>query len=82
MGGSSVTQTSPNRSAGDACRDDSREADQSGGVPGGDADTPTDIPAKGWLQIVNRGWAERKRIRCRCWGRGWPSTPSSPSSQP
>jgi hypothetical protein len=27
-------------------------------VPGSDADKPTDIPAKGWLQIVKRGWKE------------------------
>lgn len=28
------------------------------GVPGGDADKPTEIPAKGWFEIVKRGWAE------------------------
>jgi membrane protein len=27
-------------------------------VPGGDADKPADIPAKGWLQVVKRGWKE------------------------
>lgn len=27
-------------------------------VPGGTADKPTQVPAKGWLQIVKRGWAE------------------------
>jgi membrane protein len=27
-------------------------------VPGGEAEKPTDIPAKGWLQIVKRGWKE------------------------
>lgn len=27
-------------------------------VPGGDADKPTDIPAKGWLQVIKRGWKE------------------------
>jgi membrane protein len=27
-------------------------------VPGGDADTPTDIPAKGWLQILKRSFKE------------------------
>ncbi len=27
-------------------------------VPGSDADKPTEIPAKGWLQIVKRGWKE------------------------
>lgn len=30
------------------------------GVPGGDAEKPTEIPAKGWRQIVKRGWAEAK----------------------
>ena len=30
------------------------------GVPGEDAEKPTEIPAKGWLQIVKRGWAEAK----------------------
>lgn len=27
-------------------------------VPGGEADTPTEIPPKGWLQVVKRGFAE------------------------
>ncbi len=27
-------------------------------VPGGDAETPTDIPAKGWLQILKRSFKE------------------------
>ena len=30
------------------------------GVPGGTAEKPTDVPAKGWLQIAKRGWAEAK----------------------
>lgn len=29
-------------------------------VPGGEADKPTEIPAKGWFQVVKRGWAEAK----------------------
>jgi membrane protein len=33
---------------------------QSGGVPGGDAERPTDIPPKGWFQIAKRGWKEAK----------------------
>jgi len=28
--------------------------------PGADADTPQEIPKKGWLQIVKRAWAEAK----------------------
>jgi membrane protein len=29
-------------------------------VPGREADTPREIPAKGWLQIAKRAWAESK----------------------
>jgi membrane protein len=29
-------------------------------VPGGDAERPTDIPLRGWLQIAKRGWKEAK----------------------
>jgi membrane protein len=29
-------------------------------VPGSEADKPQEIPAKGWLQIAKRGWAEAK----------------------
>lgn len=29
-------------------------------VPGGLADKPTQVPARGWIQIVKRGWAEGK----------------------
>ena len=29
-------------------------------VPGGGADKPTEIPPKGWFQVVKRGWAEAK----------------------
>jgi len=30
------------------------------GVPGGTANKPTEVPAKGWFQIAKRGWAEAK----------------------
>jgi membrane protein len=30
----------------------------SGGVPGGEAERPTQIPPKGWVQVVKRGWKE------------------------
>ena len=30
------------------------------GVPGGTADKPSEVPAKGWKQIAKRGWAEAK----------------------
>jgi membrane protein len=29
-------------------------------VPGGEAERPTDIPLRGWLQIAKRGWKEAK----------------------
>ena len=29
-------------------------------MPGGEADRPADIPARGWKQIVKRGWKEAK----------------------
>ena len=29
-------------------------------VPGGKAERPTEIPARGWLQVVKRGWKEAK----------------------
>ena len=29
-------------------------------VPGGEADKPTEIPARGWLQVAKRGWKEAK----------------------
>jgi len=33
---------------------------QGGRLPGVDADKPTDIPARGWKQILKRAWAENK----------------------
>ena len=27
-------------------------------APGAQADKPTEIPARGWLQVVKRGWRE------------------------
>src|SRR5215211_2379926 len=29
-------------------------------VPGGKAERPTEIPARGWIQVVKRGWREAK----------------------
>src|SRR6478752_9475638 len=29
-------------------------------VPGESAEKPTEVPAKGWLQIAKRGWREAK----------------------
>ena len=36
------------------------EADRTGQVPGEEAEKPQEIPAKGWVQIAKRGWAEAK----------------------
>lgn len=41
----------------DQARQGKKTSDQ---VPGADADKPTEIPAKGWLQVLKRGWAEAK----------------------
>ena len=41
-------------------------------VPGGKADKPTEIPARGWLQVAKRGWKEAKggqRAAARRWCR-------------
>jgi membrane protein len=35
-------------------------ANEASGVPGGAAEKPSEVPAKGWLQIAKRGWAEAK----------------------
>ena len=40
------------------------------GVPGGQAEKPTEIPAKGWLQVVKRGWAEAKADQVPLLGAG------------
>jgi membrane protein len=37
-----------------------KDQEQGGGVPGGDAERPTDIPPKGWFQVAKRGWKEAK----------------------
>ncbi len=36
------------------------QTDETEQVPGEEAEKPQEIPAKGWLQIVKRGWAEAK----------------------
>lgn len=38
--------------------DQNRAAHQGSEVPGARAENPTEIPPKGWLQVVKRGWAE------------------------
>jgi membrane protein len=39
-------------------------------VPGGQAEKPTEIPAKGWIQVVKRGWAEAKADQVPLLGAG------------
>ena len=39
-------------------------------VPGGEAEKPTEIPARGWFQIVKRGWAEAKTDQVPLLGAG------------
>ena len=39
-------------------------------VPGGEADKPTEIPKRGWLQVVKRGWAEAKADQVPLLGAG------------
>jgi membrane protein len=39
-------------------------------VPGGQAEKPTQIPKRGWLQIVKRGWAEAKADQVPLLGAG------------
>lgn len=38
----------------------SATSNKSNDVPGGDAEKPSQIPARGWWQIARRGWAEAK----------------------
>jgi membrane protein len=39
-------------------------------VPGGQAEKPTEIPSKGWFQVVRRGWAEAKADQVPLLGAG------------
>jgi membrane protein len=43
---------------------------ESEGVPGEQAEKPTEIPPKGWLQVVKRGWAEAKADQVPLLGAG------------
>ncbi|MVA76172.1 YihY family inner membrane protein [Auraticoccus sp. F435] len=42
----------------------------SAGVPGEGADTPREIPRRGWVQIAKRGWAEAKADQVPLLGAG------------
>ena len=46
------------------------ERRQTTGVPGEEAEKPTEIPPKGWLQVVKRGWAEAKTDQVPLLGAG------------
>jgi membrane protein len=39
-------------------------------LPGGQAETPTEIPPRGWLQVIKRGWAEAKTDQVPLLGAG------------
>jgi membrane protein len=39
---------------------DRQQDTETGDLPGAEADRPTEIPKRGWFQIVKRGWAEAK----------------------
>ncbi len=58
-------QSGSGTSGGDGSSSNVRSSDrkperEAEGVPGGDAEHPKDIPAKGWFQILKRGMAEAK----------------------
>jgi membrane protein len=40
--------------------DDGQDDSRAEQVPGGEAQRPTEIPPKGWFQVVKRGWKEAK----------------------
>ncbi len=52
---STKASTAKNRSASSSDADAKNSA-----APGSKADAPQEVPAKGWLQIVKRGWKEAK----------------------
>ena len=38
----------------------STQQQQNVNVPGGQAERPTEIPGRGWIQVAKRGWKEAK----------------------
>ena len=53
-----------------ATRDSVTSERETTGVPGEEAEKPTEIPPKGWLQVVKRGWAEAKTDQVPLLGAG------------
>ena len=72
MGSTRFSPTDPDTTHGPD-RDDTRSQtgeEQADRVAGGDAEKPTEIPARGWFQIVKRGWAEAKTDQVPLLGAG------------
>jgi len=53
-----------------ATRESVTSENETTGVPGEEAEKPTEIPPKGWLQVVKRGWAEAKADQVPLLGAG------------
>jgi membrane protein len=53
-----------------ATRDSVTSEKETTGVLGEEAEKPTEIPPKGWLQVVKRGWAEAKTDQVPLLGAG------------
>ena len=75
MAGTRFSRDSPGGAGADASAGGSSAKGSSGRqgnseVPGEDAEKPTQIPARGWLQIVKRGWAEAKADQVPLLGAG------------
>jgi membrane protein len=49
-----------------ATREPTTHPERRDGVPGEQAEKPTEIPARGWLQVAKRGWAEAKTDQVPC----------------
>ena len=51
-------------------RESSNQQQSEPTVPGEDAEKPSQIPPKGWLQVAERGWAEAKADQVPLLGAG------------
>jgi membrane protein len=51
-------------------RESTAHPERRDGVPGEQAEKPTEIPAQGWLQVAKRGWAEAKTDQVPLLGAG------------
>ena len=76
MAGTRFSRDTPGGAGADASNGGASNSTGSGGrggtsgVPGEDAEKPSQIPARGWLQIVKRGWAEAKTDQVPLLGAG------------